>query len=250
MADSLLINLNAAASVAAADLLYATVDPSGTPLDKKCTVTVLATRLGLIFFTGTTSQFIRGDGSIGDIDTGLTLGGPITGGSAGRLLCETSSNNIGEVSGVTSDGTGLRLAGGTRVDMLLDTSDGAATGNITSQFAAGDNLDIGDLVYLDAAATWQLAGADSGSVYAGILGISLQSVSASAAVKVALSGSFVSASAFPTLTVGGTVFMSETDGEITQTAPSTSGSAVRVVGFAINASAISMNPSPDYFNNA
>ncbi len=48
MADSLLINLNAAASVAATDLLYSTVDPSGTPLDKKCTVNVLTAKMGAV----------------------------------------------------------------------------------------------------------------------------------------------------------------------------------------------------------
>ncbi len=67
-----------------------------------------------------------------------------------------------------------------------------------------------------------------------------------AALLVALPGSIVYATAFPTFTPGEPVYMSETAGAVTATQPATSAAAVRVVGWAVDPDKLFFNPSADY----
>lgn len=67
MADQKLTELSAVASVSGDDLLYAVIDPSGSSVSRKITVSNF-----IDFLTsGTSSQFIKGDGSL-DSSTYLT----------------------------------------------------------------------------------------------------------------------------------------------------------------------------------
>lgn len=129
--------------------------------------------------------------------------------------------------------------------------DGTATGPTNSDFNCGySSSAVGDLIYLDSSATWQKCDANTLALYNGFLGIALQVKASGAALTVALPGSFVyAAAAFPTFTVGSPVYMSETPGLVTQTAPTTTDSATRVVGWGINADKMYFNPSPDYLTH-
>ena len=126
--------------------------------------------------------------------------------------------------------------------------DGQATGKTISAFNSGySSSAVGDLVYLDSSSTWQKCDANTLLLYNGLLGIALEVKSSGQALLVALPGSFVyAAAAFPTFTIGGPIYMSETAGAVTQTAPTTTNAAVRVVGWGVHADKMYFFPSPDY----
>jgi hypothetical protein len=164
---------------------------------------------------------------------------------------------------VTADASGvlgLQAAGVTKLTVsstgvtipvsviATPASDGLSTGPATNSFNCGyTSSAIGDLVYLDSSATWQKCDANTLALYNGFLGMAMEVKASGAALLVALPGSFVWAAAqFPTFTVGSPVYMSETPGAVTQTAPTTTDSATRVIGWAIHADKLWFQPSPDY----
>ncbi len=140
-------------------------------------------------------------------------------------------------------------AGGTSL-MAVPTVDGTATGPTTSAFVSGyTSSAVGDLVILDSSAKWQKTDANTASIYNGMLGIALAVAATDAALLVALPGSFVYATAFPTMTIGAAMYMSETAGAITATAPTTTDSATRIIGYAFHADKIYFSPSNDWITH-
>lgn len=131
--------------------------------------------------------------------------------------------------------------------LTVPTVDGTATGNVTSAFNCGySSSAIGYVIYLDSSGTWQKADMNtSETTYAGLLAIALEVKASGNALKVALPGSFIYATGFPTLTVGGKVYLSD-DGAITQTASTTNNDCRRILGHAVHANKIWFNPSNDY----
>lgn len=138
------------------------------------------------------------------------------------------------------------ISAGTTTNLPVPTSDGTATGYATNSFNSGyTSTAIGDLVYLDSAATWQKADANTTTLNNSLLGIALAVAASGASVSVALPGSMVyAAAAFPTFTIGLPVYMSETAGAVTQTPPTTTDAADRVIGFAIHADKLLFLPEP------
>lgn len=135
------------------------------------------------------------------------------------------------------------------VNMVPPTVDNTASGSYTASFNCGyTSSAIGDLVYLDSSATWQKSDADaSATTYSGMLGVALEVKASGAALTVALPGSMIYASSvFSGLTVGGIVYMSATAGAYTQTAPVTTDSATRIVGYAIASNKIWFRPDMTY----
>lgn len=132
--------------------------------------------------------------------------------------------------------------------ITVPTVDNTANGPKNADFNCGyTSSAIGDLVYLDSSSTWQKCDANTLALYNGKLGIALEVKASGAALTVALPGSYVyAATAFPTFTVGSPVYMSETPGVVTQTAPTTTDAATRVIGHAVHADKIYFNPSADY----
>lgn len=143
------------------------------------------------------------------------------------------------------------LAAATSLKFTVPSSDVTATGITTNEFNSGySSTAIGDLVYLDTSATWQKADADaSAATYSSLLGIALSVAASGAAVNVLLQGFIYAATPFPTLTIGAPVYMSATAGAVTQTAPVTTDSATRIVGYAVHADKIWFNPSNDWITH-
>lgn len=143
------------------------------------------------------------------------------------------------------------LATGTLIKFTVPTVDDTATGDMTNEFNSGySSSAIGDLVYLDSSATWQKADADaSATTYQGFLGIALEVKASGNALKVLLRGFAYCSTAFPTFTIGGRIFMSATAGAVTQTAPTTTDSATRVLGHAVHADKMWFNGSLNYFTH-
>lgn len=142
------------------------------------------------------------------------------------------------------------LAAGTNIKFTLP-ADLTATGDITNEFNSGySSTAIGDLVYLDASATWQKAKADSTTTSTNLLGIALSVAASGAAVTVLLRGFIQAATPFPTLTVGAPVYISgATGGAVVVTAPTTTDYVTRVVGHAVHADKMWFNPSGDWITH-
>lgn len=159
----------------------------------------------------------------------------------------------------TGDIIGLKQnAGGSYDEVLLNAEfipasapipsvDGSFSGPYTLGFNCGyTSSSVGDLVYLDSAATWQKAhNSTSLATYSGMLGIALEVKSSGQALKVALPGSIVYASAFPALTIGSPVYMGAS-GAVTVTQPSATDNAIRMVGWGVHVDKLYFYPSPDY----
>jgi hypothetical protein len=162
----------------------------------------------------------------------------------GGVAVTPTAAELNYVDGVTS-AIQTQLDAKGAILLTVPTSDGTAKGPQTSAFNSGfSSSAVGDLVYLDSSATWQKV--DANSVYSGLLGIALAIAASGAPLLVALPGSFVYATAFPTFTVGGLVYASETAGAVTQAAPTTTDAATRVIGHAVHADKMFFNPSNDY----
>ncbi len=147
-------------------------------------------------------------------------------------------------------GSTASLSDAATVSIIIPTVDGTATGFVTSAFVSGyTSSAIGDLVILDSSGKWQKTDANTSSIYNGLLGIALTVAATDAALKVALPGSMVYATGFPTMTVGAAMYMSETAGAITATAPTTTDAATRLIGYAIHADKLFFNPSNDWITH-
>lgn len=158
----------------------------------------------------------------------------------------TQAAPSGTVVGTTDTQTlsGKSFSGAMK--LITPTTDGNVSGPATAEFNCGySSSAVGDLVALDASGTWQKT--DANTNYYGLIGVAMEVKSSGQALLVALPGSIVYATAFPTLTIGSPVYMSETAGAVTQTVPATTDAAVRVVGWALHADKIYLAPSPDFF---
>jgi hypothetical protein len=78
-----------------------------------------------------------------------------------------------------------------------------------------------------------------------MLGLALEAGTDTNPLKVALAGSFVRDDTW-TWTVGAELYMATTDGDITETAPSTTGNLVRIIGYAVTADIIFFDPDRTY----
>lgn len=137
-----------------------------------------------------------------------------------------------------------------RLDPVL-SADGTYTGT-TITGTAGAALAFGDAIYLAVAdSRWELADASavstSGSV---LLGFCVLAAAADGdPTVILLNGNIRADTAFPTLTVGAAAFISETAGDITNTAPTTTDSVTRVMGHALDGNTLLLNISPDWLTH-
>lgn len=162
---------------------------------------------------------------------------------AGEIYLITDENRLAVGLTVSTYETYVKVAEGT----TIPSTDGTATGPWTNAFNSGySSSAIGDLVYLDSSSTWQKCDMDTSSAtYSGLVGIALEVKASGNALKVALPGSFVYCTAFPALTIGSPVYMSDA-GAIIVAQPSGADDAIRMIGWAVHADKIFFYPSQDY----
>lgn len=119
----------------------------------------------------------------------------------------------------------------------------------TIKGTGGDTSAVGDLMYLKTAdGEWYktdgiLDGTDT--AFALKLGVCVLATTDGAATEILLDGVIASA-AFPTLTIGAPVYMSDTAGDMVVAQPSTTNFAIRVLGYAVSATVLHFQPSNDY----
>lgn len=188
--------------------------------------------------------------------TALTLGQDKLATFGGHLVVEGVTSTGATGTGKFVFDTAPSLSGvvavtdGATFSYIVPTVDGTASGEITSAFNSGySSTAVGDLVILDSSATWQQTDANTASLYNGLIGIALEVKASGNAVKVLLKGYAYMASRFPTFTIGGAVYMSETAATVTQTAPVTTDSATRLLGYAVHADKMYFNPSNDWITH-
>ena len=154
---------------------------------------------------------------------------------------------LGDGTITFGDGTVQNTAQASTNIQDIPTIDGQSTGNTSTSFNCGYNSSaIGDLVYLDSSSAWQKCDANTLLLYNGLLGIALEVKSSGYTLKVALPGSFIYSTAFPNMTIGLPLYISEISGLISHTAPTTADAAVRVIGWAVHANKIFFHPSINY----
>lgn len=184
----------------------------------------------------------------GSIELGAASDTTIARVSAGVVSIEGSNiMTVGSTDTVTGTKTmsAITLPTNGQISLTVPTTDGHATGFVTSAFNSGySNTAVGDLVYLDSSATWQKTDADSTTTAYGLIGIALEVKASGNAVKVALPGSFVRIDAW-NWTPGVTLYLGETAGAIQTAIPTGADNVIRVVGFAVNADYIYFYPSQD-----
>lgn len=126
------------------------------------------------------------------------------------------------------------------VDMTPDT-DETANGPQTNTISSSGALTKFNCVYLDASGTWTGADASATTTADKLLAITLETVGSATAIRVALPGSVIRDDTWA-WTVGGAIYLSETTGALTQTAPTTTDAVVRVLGYALTADSMFFMP--------
>jgi hypothetical protein len=108
------------------------------------------------------------------------------------------------------------------------------------------SLTAGNLYYLNSTGAWTAADADSESTTRGMLAIALGAAPSNGM----LVKGYARNSAW-TQNTGDVLYVSQTAGGITSTAPSTAGTIVRIIGYMINATndVVYFNPSNEWFEN-
>lgn len=110
----------------------------------------------------------------------------------------------------------------------------------TATLTAGTNLTNGNLVYMATAdGKMELTDADASSTTAGLLAMTTGTVNENATGEFLLEGIYTTSG----LTAGATYYVSTTAGAITSTAPTGTGDAVRIVGYAISSTLLWFCPN-------
>ena len=112
---------------------------------------------------------------------------------------------------------------------------------------AGENLDFGDLCYMNSSGIMMKASANNASTSRAVA-IATQGMIANNTGEFLLTG-FMDYSIW-NWTVGQTLFLSQTPGEFTQSPPTTTNSIVQVLGVAIHENRVYFNPSLDILTHA
>ncbi|MCP3684580.1 MAG: hypothetical protein GY861_18085 [bacterium] len=178
----------------------------------------------------------------GEADTVATITGlaPDTATTQATQAAITTCANLTTVgalaSGSIAAGFGDIQLSETSIKLDATLSGDAKWSGITTAGTSGvTTLAVGDLIYLNADdGRWELVDANLSDGYDKQLGIALTAAADGAALEVLIYGKVRSAT-FPAFTVGSVLYVSETAGDVTHTAPSTASVCVRKVGCALTA---------------
>jgi len=140
------------------------------------------------------------------------------------------------------EAAGLALASGKNIKLIQALTADHTWSGITAVLTAGTALTIGQAVYVGSAdSKMELAKADATATMP-CIAIATGSIADNAAGEFLLHGFFRDDDW--NWTIGGLIYISEaTAGLLTQTRPATTGNQVQIVGIAITADIILLNPS-------
>ena len=214
---------------------------------------------GIIKTDDNTNATSTTDGSL-QTDGGLSVVLDAIFGDDVSLLSDSAVLNFGAGNDVTITHDGTTGGTITGTPMAYETLGGGALANdthggIVIEFLAGESLAVGDWVYMSTT-DGRVNKADSNDTaddghYPAIgVAVSAQG-SAGSAVKVLTHGVYNDSNGFGgDLTEGKQLFLSETAGTVTATAPSDDGDIVQVCGIAIGPRDVFVSPSLDVIEHA
>ena len=181
-----------------------------------------------------------------DATTDFTIGDTVI---TDGVITDTSGLSIA-ADVTTATGKNIVLGDASNVDIsvpLLANADHTTTG-ITAQMLAGGAIAAFDLVCIHTT-TQEVVEADaSAAATSRVIGIAPAAISDTATGTVLLQG-FVRDDTW-NWTTGGALYLSETAGAMTHTAPTTDGAFVQVVGVALSPDVVYINPSMDVIEHA
>lgn len=202
--------------------------------------------------TGTASGL-----TAGTVTTNANLTGPVTSTGNATAIADAALS-IAKTSGLqtaldakaplaspTFTGTVTHAAStitGNQNIAALPASDHTANGPTTSIFNLGATVALMETVYLGSGGKWLLTDASATGTADKMLGICLDGGADTDTTTIALAGSFVRDDTWNWTTIGGAIYLSETAGALTQTAPTTTDAVVRVVGYATSADTLWFMP--------
>ena len=102
-------------------------------------------------------------------------------------------------------------------------------------------------LYKYGASGWEASDANVAGKAEGLLGLALGTSEANDGLLV---DGLISSSAFSAFSAGDTIYVSETEGTMTNTAPTAPGSVVRIAGYALGSSYVHFNPSDNFIELA
>lgn len=153
---------------------------------------------------------------------------------SGLTTATTRTLTIPDASGtIYISGQNMEDVQEIQLDPTPDT-DETATGPTTNLVNSSGALTKFNCLYLDGSGTWSAADASATATADKLLAIALETVGSATAIKVALPGSFIRDDTWA-WTPGAPIYLSETTGALTQTAPTTTDAVVRVLGYALTA---------------
>lgn len=190
--------------------------------------------------TNGTGNFLLSAGTIA-ITTGKTL--TVTG-SMTQSVTDASTVAFG-AGGTVVYTTGIETIASKKIQVsaALGTDDTYDAIKEIAGLNAGATIAQWEVVYLGGSSTWLLADANGSSTYPAV-GLAVAAYSSTNPAIVVTSGT-VRNDAW-NWTPGGNIYLSATPGALTQTAPSTTGDKVQVIGRALTADIMDVNPSADY----
>ena len=207
---------------------------------------------GIMKTDSTTNATSTTDGSL-QTDGGLSVVLDAVFGDDVTLITDSAVLNLGVGSDVsiTHDGTTGGTITGTPMVYESKASSSLADNThsgVVIEFLAGENVTLHQWVYVSTTdGRVDVADANDSGHYPAI-GVSVSSgtISAGNAVKILTHGTYNDSDGFGSdLTEGNVLFLSETAGAITATAPSDDGDRVQVCGIAIGPRDVFVNPSLD-----
>ncbi len=203
-----------------------------------------------IWDSGTGNFYIKTNGtSISLQDTTGKQMGVFTKDGAVTLYHNNSAKIATTSAGATVTGN-LSISEGGAVNIstpLLASTDHTATG-LSAQMLAGGAIAAFETVCIHTVTGEVVITDASAFATARCIGIAPSAISDTATGEVLLQG-FIRDDTW-NWTIGGTMYLSETAGDMTQTAPSTDGAFVQVLGIALTADVVYFNPSLDVIEHA
>jgi len=202
-----------------------------------------ATAAGLVELATDAETVTGSDTARATTPANITAKMAAPGAIGGTTAAAANFTTVGTTGNVTlGDAASLNIS-----TPLLAGTDHTVTG-MTAQMLAGAAISAFDLVCIHTTTSEVVRADASALATARAIGIAPAAISDTATGTVLLHG-FVRDDTF-NFTPGSTLFLSETTGQMTHTAPSTDGAFVQIVGTALSADVVYINPSMDHIERA
>ncbi len=191
-------------------------------------------------------------------NSALTSGRVVIAGASGLLADDADLTFATDTLTATKIGAFTTAGNITFVDTFHAILDIALADNTSTGVAipgtAGASLTFGDAIYLDPTdSKWEktdanaAAGADGDC--RGLVGVCVLTAAEDAATRILIHGTVRADTPFPSFTVGAPVYFSESAGILTSTAPVTTDSVTRAIGWAVDANTVYVSPAASFITH-